>query len=262
MIAEVAWRICGDGIKGRLCSQYDVCDLEDMKTFTALPDLHKHNAKFLKYFPLHFYNNELDNPPEKCKISLRDALYAPTPNILQAVLKLLSKPKLEFVEMSYLLHLVSDLHQPLHLTGFERGGLNRKLCSATTQECWSLHALWDAEILKSITAPTSFKKVNTRNIRKRLLLQFRKSNRLLCKIYKFNSEMSLEYYKTTFGPLAARIILEAGEMVAAVLAHTLEMSTFNSAADFDREISRKCKRRGKALIFRIKQVDSKCRFCR
>lgn len=239
LIAEVAWRMSSDQVKHQLCESYEVCGLEDMKTFTALPDLHKHKPQFIKYFLLHFYNNKLDDPPIKCQVNLRNVLYSNTPNILQAVLKLLDKPQLGFVEMSYLLHLVSDLHQPLHVTGFERGGLDLKICSKTQPKCWSLHALWDAEILKSVIVPSSLTTVKNGNVKKLLLVKFRKMNRILCKIYEFDSRISLEGYKKAFGPLATQLVIEAGEMVASVLAHTLGMSSFISAADFDREISRK-----------------------
>lgn len=89
-----------------------------MKTFAALPDLLKHNPQFLKYFPLHFYNNQMDLPPLKCTIDYSMALSDRTPNLIKAIdmllQKLFSPARLSFIELSYLIHFVSDLYQPLH----------------------------------------------------------------------------------------------------------------------------------------------------
>ncbi len=114
----MVWNSTDDYLKGWLCSQYDCCTAMDMRTLAALPDLLKHTEKFIKYFHLHFFNNESDFPPQHCSIDYQVAISAESPNLIQAVQVLLQKQystrKLSFIELSYLIHLISDLHQPLH----------------------------------------------------------------------------------------------------------------------------------------------------
>lgn len=103
-----------------LCQEYNCCNVEDMKTLAALPDLQKHDLRFIKYFPLHFYNNNLDYPPAKCELNYATALFDKKPNLIKAIDILLGKLKLRcklsFNELSYFIHFLSDLHQPLHGT--------------------------------------------------------------------------------------------------------------------------------------------------
>lgn len=99
--------------------KYDVCTIEDFQTLSALPDLLKHESKFIKYFGLHFFNNNADIPPKHCKINLDEAMNPDSmPNLLKAVKILLwkfeSQNDLSFIELSYLVHLLADLHQPFH----------------------------------------------------------------------------------------------------------------------------------------------------
>ena len=99
--------------------KYDVCTLEDFQTLSALPDLLKHEPQFLKYFGLHFFNNDIDSPPMRCKIDYKEALDPNSkPNILRAMKKLLKEfecdNELSFIEFSYFIHLLAELHQPFH----------------------------------------------------------------------------------------------------------------------------------------------------
>ena len=102
-----------------LCMNYSICNLNDFQTISAIPDLLKHESKFIKYFGLHFFNNGVDSPPLYCKIDFSEA-NDPNgkPNIIRAVKSLLddftSGHNLSLIEFSYLLHLLADLHQPFH----------------------------------------------------------------------------------------------------------------------------------------------------
>lgn len=120
MIAQLTWNQLHEETIVWLCSDYDVCFTEDFKTLSALPDLLKHEKKFIKYFGLHFYNNLTDDPPNYCRINVDEAFSQNQPNLLKAVKRLMSKlnnfnnEKLSFTELSYLIHLLADLHQPFH----------------------------------------------------------------------------------------------------------------------------------------------------
>lgn len=119
MISELTWEKLHLDTIIWLCLQYDVCTKEDFKTLSALPDLTKHEPKILKYFDLHFFNNNYDYPPTYCRINITDALNQFVhPNLLKGVKVLLdnfnSSNNLSFIELSYLVHLLADLHQPFH----------------------------------------------------------------------------------------------------------------------------------------------------
>lgn len=97
---------------------YDVRNVRDFRTMAALPDLIKHEACLVRYRRVHFYNNALDDPPHRCRIDYADALRERCGNLVQAVERLFdkfySRELLTFKELSYAIHLVSDLHQPFH----------------------------------------------------------------------------------------------------------------------------------------------------
>lgn len=117
LISILTWNKLLPGTKRWLCDKYEVCNIEDFETINALPDLMKHHANYIKYFSLHFYNNNLDIPPKVCKLDVEEALEDGTPNLIQAVIVLLTtfqRSQLSFVELSYLIHLIADLHQPFH----------------------------------------------------------------------------------------------------------------------------------------------------
>lgn len=119
MIAEITWNQLHEDTIHWFCCQYDVCALEDFKTISALPDLLKHEPRFIKYFDLHFYNNLSDNPPSFCIISVKEAFVQSQPNLLKAVKSLFEKfqnvnSELSLTEVAYFIHLLADLHQPFH----------------------------------------------------------------------------------------------------------------------------------------------------
>lgn len=119
LIAESTWNQLNEETLHWLCKSYKVCNVYDFKTLSILPDLLKHEKRFIKYFNLHFYNNLADHPPKYCSINVHDALSQRQPNLLRAVDVLMRKFKnpemmLSFTEMSYFIHLLADLHQPFH----------------------------------------------------------------------------------------------------------------------------------------------------
>lgn len=93
--------------------------MDDFKTLSVLPDLLKHEERFINYFDLHFFNNLADHPPESCSINVHDALSQRQPNLLRACDSLLKKfensdEMLSLTELAYFIHLLADLHQPFH----------------------------------------------------------------------------------------------------------------------------------------------------
>ena len=105
----------------------------------------------LKYFSLHFYNNLLDDPPSSCATP---KVIAPGPHLIHALKCLTaairSNRELCTKDLVYYVHLIMDLHQPFHCTKAAKGGIQQRLHSADGTHSVSLHALWDAEMLKLI----------------------------------------------------------------------------------------------------------------
>lgn len=67
----------------------------------------------------------------------------------EAVLRDRSRPRSERTEaLKFLVHLVGDIHQPLHAGYFDDRGGNRFQISYQ-RDGWNLHSVWDALILKS-----------------------------------------------------------------------------------------------------------------
>lgn len=123
----------------------------------------------------------------------------------------------------------------LLVTGFQKGGLERELCKGDRSVCFSLHALWDAEMLKFTglalrhpISPTPF------NLKKSLM----SLNRHVCELYVIGKNDDLEKYSAKFAPLMKSLMETAVEKILWLLQQTLEMDNFNTALDFEREISR------------------------
>lgn len=117
LIAKWTWNSFEYSTIKWICNKYEICNYEDFQTLSALPDLLKHEERFMKYFDLHFYNNPYDQPPRNCRIDFNGALDNNQPNILKAIRALLTKfekDELSFIELSYFVHLFADLHQPFH----------------------------------------------------------------------------------------------------------------------------------------------------
>ncbi len=122
LIAKQTWSLLTNKTTYWLCSVYDVCNYQDFQTLSVLPDLLKHEGRFLKYFDLHFFNNPIDCPPMHCEIDVARALDKDKPNLLRAIKGLQSKFEIEvlsFQEFAYFIHLLADLHQPFHSTIYE-----------------------------------------------------------------------------------------------------------------------------------------------
>jgi len=91
---------------------------------------------------LHYYDIE-NNPPEYCSEFRVSDINTNTRNLFTFINDTLSvrnknECNLGGVNFKILLHLLQDMHQPLHLTGKERGGNGEKYNSH-----YSLHAFWD-----------------------------------------------------------------------------------------------------------------------
>ncbi len=109
------------------------------------------------------------------------------------------------------------------------------LCSGRSETCFSLHAMWDAELHKRVNfhAPTKVLP-SPLNIEATLFYV----NKNICELYVFDLSDDLEAYAAKFEPLAKRLLQEAAQKVLWLLEETLEMDSLNTAQDFERELAR------------------------
>jgi len=112
--------------------------------------------------PLHFYNTQ-DYPPYYCETAaeMNDDWQA-GPNLIQAVHNytrrfgeavIQSCPIQDASVLSFLVHFMTDLHQPLHLSSRKKGGNRWRILFEGRPT--SLHALWDTGLLLRFMRLTS-----------------------------------------------------------------------------------------------------------
>ncbi len=118
------------------------------------PDYVKHKPGMKWAMPLHFYNTE-DYPPLYCQRTFTASLNSP--NLIKAALNftrslstvISERKQLNATQqrdvLSYMLHFITDLHQPLHLSSRLQGG--NKLKVRFNGQTRTLHILWDSDLL-------------------------------------------------------------------------------------------------------------------
>lgn len=137
--------------------------------------------------------------------------------------------------------------------------MNRKLCNFDGKTCWSLHALWDAEILKQtsvserniILLSTEYKEEGEvfEDVTNRTILEWaQEMNSFICLIYSMDDHLSLniEDYSYYMKGLAIYLVDLAAKRIARILNQNQNQNgplrrskkmSFNTAVEFEREIS-------------------------
>ncbi|KAM7215673.1 S1/P1 nuclease [Rhypophila decipiens] len=116
--------------------------------------------------PWHYINPKGDAPPHNCTVEWPDDCKDKKGCIVSAILNYTNilldtsdqdKRKVDRKNATmFLLHLIGDLHQPLHATGFEEGGNGVKVCwnrepNPTCEHSnLNLHSVWDGRILHKL----------------------------------------------------------------------------------------------------------------
>ncbi|TDL24454.1 phospholipase C/P1 nuclease [Rickenella mellea] len=99
--------------------------------------------------PLHFANPTEDHPSQHCEFGGKGWAGKPGMHILGAVqnTSMWIRNGLEGEEeaLKFLVHFVGDLHQPLHLTGRDRGGNSDKV--RFDRRLTNLHTVWDSKLI-------------------------------------------------------------------------------------------------------------------
>lgn len=118
----------------------------DFVNDSLFPDEIRKKAGWRWTAPFHYINTD-DDPPRSCPLVKSCA----GPDILLGIARfnkqLRADPTDEF-SLGMLIHLVQDLHQPLHVSGKGRGG--NQVPIRLGKRTWKLHEVWDSVILTAL----------------------------------------------------------------------------------------------------------------
>ena len=95
--------------------------------------------------------------------------------------------------------------------------MERKLCFKNSTDCWSLLALWDAELLK-IIKPIDHEELEWKPGEKFEIENWSiKMNRLICKMYEYPVNFGIEEYAEKFKNISIYLVKKASNNIAGVL---------------------------------------------
>jgi hypothetical protein len=167
LVATVVWRHLDPASRLRL--EQFVPSERHFCWLSTLPDSLKSRPDWQWTKRMHFLNTDSrrDRPPRQCEIPARSQLTPPRLNLIEAceqwtrVLQTALQTALKGADpsspehrlqvalgLAFVTHLVVDLHQPLHLTKWQRGGLHTRVHYGGRRT--SLHFLWDTAMLKEL----------------------------------------------------------------------------------------------------------------
>lgn len=103
--------------------------------------------------------------------------------------------------------------------------MNTKLCSYKSLECWSLHALWDAEMIKLEESDLNMygKKLKRFDV----LAQAQKMSEILCLAYDYPRFFYLENYVIKYRSVMKSLISDAAIRTAEILNGRIQFAGIN-----------------------------------
>jgi len=147
IVGEIAERQLTDEVKEIV---YDLLDGESLASVSTWADEMRSNPEFDKYGKWHYVNLPLDKEYTEVEHTQANVVTS----IERAILILKSKTvhrKLKKFYLKYLVHLVGDLHQPMHTGRYEDYGGSKiriKFKGRKGQETnTNLHVLWDTNLI-------------------------------------------------------------------------------------------------------------------
>lgn len=104
------------------------------------------------------------------------------------------------------------------VTNFDHGGLKKVICSENSEACYSLHSLWDSEILKMSTNAGFEQSIITeyeedfdlKHVCTRL-------NQFICTLYDFPDNITVDQYIEKFDSLSIFLVRIASYNIANIL---------------------------------------------
>lgn len=137
---------------------YDIIGTEPLAVSATWPDHVRSDARYLPFAIFHYMSKPYGRNYSEIPVGERevksdvDTYISQIPDLL--IDKQISREKKMFL-LRYLVHLVGDVHQPLHIgNGHDRGGnlcdVNWKNPVTEKIEKWDLHSVWDSRLFDNI----------------------------------------------------------------------------------------------------------------
>ena len=147
IIGEIAERQLSDDVKDIV---YDILDGESLAVVSTWPDEMRSNPEFDKFSHWHYVNLPLDKEYPEVKHTKDDVV-----TIIERCVAILKSPssdkEMKKFYLKYLVHLVGDLHQPMHTGRYEDyGGSKISLTfkgRKGSDNKTNLHVLWDTNLI-------------------------------------------------------------------------------------------------------------------
>ena len=147
IIGEIAERQLSDDVKDIV---YDILDGESLAVVSTWPDEMRSNPEFDKFSNWHYVNLPLDKEYPEVKHTKDNVV-----TIIERCVAILKSPssdkEMKKFYLKYLVHLVGDLHQPMHTGRYEDyGGSKISLTfkgRKGSDNKTNLHVLWDTNLI-------------------------------------------------------------------------------------------------------------------
>ena len=147
VIGEIAERQLTEEVKEIV---YDILDGESLASVSTWPDEMRSNPDFDKFSRWHYVNLPLDKEYTEIEHTQANVV-----NIIERCILVLKSPssnkEMKRFYLKYLVHLVGDLHQPMHTGRYEDYGGSKirvKFKGRKGQETnTNLHVLWDTNLI-------------------------------------------------------------------------------------------------------------------
>ena len=147
IVGEIAERQLSDDVKDIV---YDILDGESLAVVSTWPDEMRSNPEFDKFSHWHYVNLPLDKEYPEVKHTKDNVV-----TIIERCVAILKSPssdkEMKKFYLKYLVHLVGDLHQPMHTGRYEDyGGSKISLTfkgRKGSDNKTNLHVLWDTNLI-------------------------------------------------------------------------------------------------------------------
>jgi hypothetical protein len=152
LIGEATFKLLSEETRSTLIrvTTLDTSFNSSMGTASIWADIIKYTPRYAWTRVLHYYDNEESDPPTKCDF------HAPSPKEKKNIIRGIQNFTDTYVSDKRLntlmnIHLLQDLHQPLHLAGKARGGngVMIPLPPPSTRNV-SLHEYWDVVAVNAL----------------------------------------------------------------------------------------------------------------
>lgn len=203
----------------------DLLDGESMANASTWADEIKSDPLYKQYNPWHYVNMPLDKEYSDIQKNQRGDIVS----TLKESIKILKNPEstkeLKSFYLKFLIHLVGDIHQPLHTGRFEdRGGNDIKL--SFLGKSTNFHIVWDVHIIEHLNMnylELSDELINMRDVDYSLdpdnwVFETHQDVKILYAEIKNINEIDVDYINDKI-PFIKHKLFKAGSTLAGVLNH-------------------------------------------